>query len=187
VRHGLWARSLEPVIGAAGWEPAIATHACAIDVNEHRRPPAPDLQVRLVQTMTELRDAVWVIDQAFPGGLRYTEEQFATDLASCTGPAARVQRFVAYEPSFARPVATGGMTVFPDLGFGYLWAGCTLPQARGRGAYSAMVGARIDRARELGLSHVGLYAITDTSAPIVARQGFQRVGTMTYWERPSTD
>jgi N-acetylglutamate synthase-like GNAT family acetyltransferase len=82
------------------------------------------------------------------------------------------------------PVATGGMTVFGDLGFGYLWSGCTLLQTRGRGAYSAVLAARIERARELGLCHVGLYAITDTSAPIVARQGFKRVGTMTYWERP---
>jgi hypothetical protein len=185
VRHALWARSLEPVLAAAGWAPAVATHACAVDVSEYRRRPAPNLEVRLVQSMSELRDSVWVIDQAFPGGLRYTEEQFAADLARCTGAAPRVYRFVAYAPRFHMPVATGGMTVFPELRFGYLWAGSTVPEARGRGAYSALVGARIDRARELGLSHVGLYAITHTSAPIVARQGFKRIGTMTYWERPA--
>jgi hypothetical protein len=45
--------------------------------------------------------------------------------------------------------------------------------------------ARVRKARELGLSHVGLYAVTDTSAPIVLRQGFRRYGAMTYWERPA--
>jgi GNAT superfamily N-acetyltransferase len=185
VRHALWAHSLEPVLGAAGWAPAVATHACVMGVSDYERRPSPSLEIRLVGTMDELRDSVWVIDQAFPDGLRYTEQQFAADLARCTGPDARVQRFVAYERHFAMPVATGCMTVFQDLGFGLLWAGSTVPQARGRGAYSALLAARIDRARELGLSHVGLYAITHTSAPIVTRQGFKRIGAMTYWERPA--
>jgi len=35
----------------------------------------------------------------------------------------------------------------------------------------------------LGFAYVGLYAVTDTSAPIVLRQGFKRYGAMTYWER----
>jgi GNAT superfamily N-acetyltransferase len=185
VRDEPWARPLEPVLRRGGWAPAVETYACAVSVDDYRRRPSPDLEVRRIETLPELRDAISVIDGAFPGGLRYTDEQLAADLANCTGPAPRVQRFLAVERTTREPVATGGMTLFAELGFGYLWAGCTLPKARGRGAYSALVAARIARARELGLGHVGLYALTHTSAPIVARQGFQRVGAMTYWERPA--
>jgi hypothetical protein len=69
--------------------------------------------------------------------------------------------------------------------FGFLWAGGTVPSGRGRGAYSALVTARIEAARALGLPRVGLYARVDTSAPIVAAQGFERHGPMTFWERPA--
>ena len=36
-------------------------------------------------------------------------------------------------------------------------------------------------AHELGLAWVGVYAREDTSAPIVAKRGFEAVGEMTYW------
>ena len=58
-----------------------------------------------------------------------------------------------------------------------------MPEARGRGAYSTVLEARIRAASELGITHVGLYAVTDTSAPVVLRQGFERFGRMTYWDR----
>jgi hypothetical protein len=62
-----------------------------------------------------------------------------------------------------------------------------VPEARGRGAYSAVLAARAKRAAQLGLRYIGLYAIGDTSAPIVARQGFARHGAMTYWQREPTE
>jgi len=185
VRDAPWAQPLARSLAEAGWAPAVPTDARAIAVTAYHPRPLPALEVRRVQTMAELRDAVTVIDRAFPGGLEYTQEQYDNDLAQCCDEAARVQRFVAYRQGSGEPIATGGMTLFRELGFGYLWAGCTVVEARGHGAYSALVAARVERARLLGLSHVGLYAITTTSSPIVARQGFARVGSMTYWERPA--
>ncbi len=70
-----------------------------------------------------------------------------------------------------------------ELGLGFLWAGCTIPEARGHGFYSAVLAERVAWARARRLQWVGLYAVTTTSSPIVARRGFGRFGAMTYWER----
>jgi GNAT superfamily N-acetyltransferase len=67
-------------------------------------------------------------------------------------------------------------------GLGFLWGGGTLPEARGRGAYRAVLAARMRRARELGLGWVGLQARADTSWPVVRRLGFQSDGSMVSWE-----
>ena len=40
-------------------------------------------------------------------------------------------------------------------------------------------------ARERGLRYVGVYAREDTSSPIVAKQGFEKVGQMIAWHRPA--
>jgi hypothetical protein len=62
-----------------------------------------------------------------------------------------------------------------------LWAGGTVPDARGAGAYTTLLAHRIELARSLGLEWIGIYAKEGTSAPIVARQGFEHVGEMHYW------
>ena len=74
-----------------------------------------------------------------------------------------------------------GINIYPDLRFGFLWGGGTVPEARGRGAYSAVVARRMDHAKQIGLDLAGVYARIDTSSPIVARQGLERFGSMTYW------
>ncbi len=69
-------------------------------------------------------------------------------------------------------------------GGGFGGGGAPPPAARGRGAYSALVAARVAAAAELGASLVGIFAKTDTSAPIVGKQGFRRIGRKSYWDRP---
>ena len=59
-----------------------------------------------------------------------------------------------------------------------------MPGARGRGAYRALLQARVLEARRLGLGAVGLYARVATSWPIVSRLGFETLGTMVNWDRP---
>ena len=177
-------KPLENALEAAGYSPHVHTFAVAIDVKEYEPRPARNIEVRQVLDMPTLRDCVAVSEQAFPGTRATTEEELKRDLENITG-GTRVHRFVAYDRVTGQPLSSAGMTLFPALRFGFLWAGGTIPQARGRGAYSAVVKARVDRARELGLEYVGLYAVTDTSAPIVLRQGFKRYGEMTHWERPA--
>lgn len=174
---------LEKELAGAGYAPSVRTFATAIGVEEYV-PRAPEnIVVRRVSDMPTLRDCVSVIANAFPGGRSFTDEELEGDLGNCLDPGSRVLRFVAYDARSGEPLSSGGLTLFPTLAFGFLWAGGTMPHARGRGAYSAVLAARITKARERGCRYAGLYAVTDTSAPIVLRQGFTKFGAMTYWER----
>ena len=114
------------------------------------------------------------------GQLRARIHHVPIELGQCIRADARVQRFVAYDGD--EPVSSGGVNIYPELGFGLLWAGGTVPAARGRGAYSAILAARIACAAARGLRFIGLYARVGTSSPVVAAQGFDSVGRMTYWE-----
>jgi hypothetical protein len=169
---------LEAALGRSGWAETERFEVRALDVAAWARPPSATSVA--VTTRTALLDAYAVADAAFGRATTHTEAEIALDLAACR-EGTRVHRFVAYEAG--EPVAVGGMTAFPALGFGLLWGGGTAPGARGRGAYSAVLGARIARAKALGLTTVGLYARVETSAPIVARLGFGRFGEMRYFER----
>lgn len=65
--------------------------------------------------------------------------------------------FVAYDG--AEPVASGAL--FASGRTGWLGFAATVPAARGRGAQTAILSARIDRARELGLTLL----VTETGVP----------------------
>lgn len=173
--------ALERALGDAGYAPVQHHEARAVRPRDFRPRASTGVRVRRVQDMRALRDCLEVKERAFDQPDRYSEAQLRRELASCADPAGRVHRFVAYRGE--EPVASGGFNWYPDLRLAFLWAGGTVPEARGAGAYSALVAARIDRARALGVEWVGLYAISRTSAPIVARQGFGRCGEMTYWGR----
>lgn len=75
------------------------------------------------------------------------------------------------------------MTFFDELNFGLIWAGGVVKHHRGHGAYTALLAARAQVAAQRDLTLLGLYARANTSAPIVAAQGFQRYGEMTHFER----
>jgi GNAT superfamily N-acetyltransferase len=145
---------------------------------------ATGFRVERVENMSHLRDAITVLDEVFGQSAASDEAELQLFFAACTGPQARVQRFVAYDKHDGSAVATGAFTAYASLRFAYLWGGGTVPRARGRGCYRAVLAARIARAHELGLQRVGLYAIRETSAPILARLGFEKHAAMSYWDRP---
>ncbi len=60
----------------------------------------------------------------------------------------------------------------------FLSGGATLPTARGRGCYRALVRARWDEATQLGLPGLAVQAQHDTSAPILRNLGFVDVATV---------
>jgi GNAT superfamily N-acetyltransferase len=60
----------------------------------------------------------------------------------------------------------------------YLGGGSTLPEARGRGCYRALVRARWDEATRLGLGGLAVQAQYGSSAPILQRLGFVEVATI---------
>ncbi len=147
----------------------------------HAPRPRADVSVRRVTDERGLRDLWRVCDAAFDTTPDRTGEDVAAELTQCAARDARVQRFVAYLDG--EPVSSGGVNLYPGLGFGFLWAGGTVPSARCRGAYSAVVAARVACAAARGVRFVGLYARVGTSSPIVAAQGFDSVGNMVYWDR----
>jgi hypothetical protein len=140
--------------------------------------------VRRVVDEQTLRDAWAVIAAGFERPVTGSAQELKQELTACASPTGRVQRFVAYLNG--EPVSSGGLSLHPELSFGFLWAGCTVPAARGRGAYSAIVAERVRCALQLGAEFVGSYARQNTSSPLLAAQGFAVVGQMTYWHRISS-
>lgn len=137
--------------------------------------------VRRVRDRATLEALLDVGAAAFGTRGRPDDAAMKQQLEAC-GPGQRVQRFVVFDGE--RPVSGGGLNLYPELGFGFLWAGGTVPDARGRGAYRALLGARVQAARDAGLRAVGLYARVNTSLPIVQRLGFTTGGWMHAWDRP---
>lgn len=182
VRARPGADALERALDGADYRPTFHADARVLAVSGYHREAPSELTVRPVDSMERLLDCLAAQEQAFDDHSPQPESQLRGYLEDCTRPNARVHRFVAYDPE-GEPISAGGMTSFPDLSFGYLWGGGTVPGARGRGAYTAVVAARVARAQQIGLTHLGVYAKIDTSSPIVERQGFERCGSMAYWDR----
>jgi len=167
---------------AHGGYEANATHDTrAIATTGFTPRPAAACDVVRVRTLAQLRDVITVSNAAFGFDRRPTDAQLSAELKQCADPNGRIHRFVAY--ANGRPVSCGGINAFDTLELGFLWAGCTTPDAESHGYYSAVMAARVAWARARGLQWVGLYARTTTSSPIVGRQGFESFGQMTFWER----
>lgn len=71
-------------------------------------------------------------------------------------------------------VSTGGCTIVD--GFVRLWGAATLAEARGRGAYRAVLAARLQHGVEVGATTALVKGRLSTSAPILARAGFTHHG-----------
>lgn len=73
-----------------------------------------------------------------------------------------------------RPVASGGLTLAGEVA--RLWGGGVVPDARGRGAYRAVLAARLDHAVSLGATTALVKGRVETSGPILRRAGFEVFG-----------
>lgn len=178
--------ALEQALGEAGYGPTFPTRGYTLGVDDYQAPAKADCVVRRVARLRELEDSIRVTEQAFDSPAHSTAEERRAYLTECRHAEGRVHRLVAYDEQSGAPLSTGGMTHYPALRFCLLWAGSTIPGARGRGCYGAVLAARVAKARALGASRVGLYAHVETSAPIVQRLGFERHGPMTFWDlRPT--
>ena len=177
--------ALRAALQDAGYTLVHAHDGYTIAADTPRRPDRAGLVVRRVDGLDRLRDAISVSNRAFGRDERPGPDELVAQVAVCAAPSGRVHRFVAYAADGA-PLASAGMTLFAELGFAFFWGGGTVPSGRGRGAYSALVTARLRQAQQRGIAAAGLYARLETSAPIVAAQGFRRHGRMDFWERPAT-
>ena len=78
-----------------------------------------------------------------------------------------------------RPIGSGGVTIADrDARF---WGGAVLPEARGRGAYRALLAERLAYAAAHGAELALVKGRVQTSAPILRRAGFSAYGQERSW------
>lgn len=109
----------------------------------------------------DAQDAMWLADTI-------TEEKKADPDS--------LQVYAAYMGE--KPVSIGWMRHKRGDAFGSLWGGSTLPEWRGKGAYSALVAARAQNARTRGCRWLTVDC-SPMSLPILERRGFQRLSVIT--------
>jgi GNAT superfamily N-acetyltransferase len=167
-------------------EDTVAVLALPLDgAPDHVAPSlaVPDgVTAELVRTAAQLRE-VDAVNVPVWGQQPLTPERLDADLAELRRGLADGTGFRVLARLDGRAVATGGVTLadppagWPQLGrVARLWGAATLPDARGRGAYRAVLAARLARARSLGASVALVQGRTGTSAPVLTRAGFRKYG-----------
>ncbi|MCE7741236.1 MAG: GNAT family N-acetyltransferase [Candidatus Heimdallarchaeota archaeon] len=86
--------------------------------------------------------------------------------------------YVAYEREENKPVAFSAIAPIPNTNSAVLNGAATLPEYRRRGLYSTFLKLRYENAKEKGLDHLIIQAKEATSAPIAAKNGFEKVCEM---------
>lgn len=119
------------------------------------------------------RDAQLVQTTVFGDEMPPAEQlESVADTAAGTVPDGQGGCLVAYLD--ARPVGAAGLAV--GGGVARLWGGSVLEDARGAGVYRALLSARLDYAREHGLTMGLVKGRVHTSGPILRRAGFTVFG-----------
>lgn len=154
-----------------------------------------DIEAPVVEGL-ELRDAL-ADAEAFTKSDAVNAEAFASR-ALDSSPAAVAQRERRRHNQLAagnrrvilatldgEPAGSAGISLFPPAG-AIINGGAVRSKFRGRGIYRAMVAARLRMAREAGVT--GGLAVWggDMSAPILARLGFETVGSRKFYLDTST-
>lgn len=82
------------------------------------------------------------------------------------------------------PAGSAGISVFPPAGAA-ITGGAVRPRFRGRGVYRALVAARLEIARQAGVSGLVVWG-GEMSGPILAKLGFEKVGWRRFYLDTST-
>ena len=135
----------------------------------------------MIETFEEMKQIYLLRQQVFEARDLESDETILRYLKDASGSNARVRQFLAMDARSGEPISQAGMSLYPDLKVAFMFAGGTLESARGSGAYTALVAARVRYARSIGIEYIGLFAREDSSSPIVARQGFEYCGEMQEW------
>lgn len=178
-----YSESLVQELNAHGYVKKTTADAWTISV-ETPRPQIPqDLIIKRVEDLQSLKDMDYIMKACFPNFKLRDEDTLQQDLEATVGPKARCRRFIAYDLASQEPLASGALNLYPDLKLGFLWGGCTIPSARGRGVYSALVTKRMKEAHELNFKRIGIHALRGTSGPIIEKQGFVKHGPVDQWQK----
>lgn len=141
------------------------------------RPPPEtraDVTVAPVTDLAGFHAHMVILRRCFGGGAPDpTEEEAAREYERRRGREDHLRRFLALADG--KPVAASDAILVDDAVV--LCGGATLPEARGRGAYRALVAARWQAAVERGTPVLVVQA-GKMSRPILERLGFERVATI---------
>ena len=143
--------------------------------------PPMDVDVSRIDSADGLT-AAWQVDAEVFGGATPDPGAKVADIEDlqrqvAAGPERTVLRYLAHIDG--ELAATAGSTM--DGGAVKLWGGAVLPRFRGRGAYRALVAARVAEGIGLGAGLALVKARTGTSGPILRRAGFTAYGTETVY------
>jgi GNAT superfamily N-acetyltransferase len=140
-----------------------------------------DVQVRKVETLGEFvaaREIMWEVFETSPEK-REAEREHVEKGFRAEQELRATATFLAYLDDSP---AAAGQAAYCERG-GLLFAGATLPEARGRGAYRALVRARWDEAVRRGTPALVTQAVP-SSEPILRRLGFHEVSRLRRLEDP---
>ncbi|MGB0578405.1 MAG: GNAT family N-acetyltransferase [Limisphaerales bacterium] len=114
-----------------------------------------------------------IMDQVWTEGSEDLVTALASEMATCGD---HVTIYAAKQDG--RTVGSGVLRFGDSFTFGGLFAGATIPSARGQGVYRGIVAFRANVARQLGAKFLYTEA-GSMSRPILERLGFKAVATIT--------
>jgi GNAT superfamily N-acetyltransferase len=150
---------------------------------EPRELPAPHPEVVVLPVLDELGvRAVARVDEIAFGDAHVTDDRVPELLEECVSDFSRRLggRFVAWVDG--EGVGDGGLSMAGDVA--RLWGGATLPHARRKGVYSAVLAERLRVAVGWGATIALVKGRIDTSAPILRRFGFRAHGREVAYDVP---
>jgi hypothetical protein len=160
----------------AGFTPADEETLMVFDLAGEISAPTlvEDIAIRRIVDPNALQDVAAVGRRAFDVDLSAMMTEFAARM-----PHGTLAFYVAYRGS--EPLAAGRLELPASGEFAGLYGGGTVPAARQRGLYRAVVAARADEARRRGYRYLTVEA-AQTSRPILARLGFDALTWVRGWE-----
>ncbi len=174
---------LEHMLSNRGYALSSATRIYSMPADALRPAINPRIRVRVCEGMEDWTVADRVMCEAFGWPPGPPDPRRLEELERFGGAEALKLMVVAEDVETGEAVGAAGLSVHMACSLGILHAGGTLAHARGQGVYSAMLTARMRWSAERGLADVFLQAELDTSAPIVAAQGFTPHGMNRHWSR----
>ena len=172
---------------AIGFQPT-QRHVCFIlHVDSYIRTTNPAIEVRVVNTFSQLKTYFDITAQAFGDENRLQDDEIQRQLMNCIPPEQRARTFTAGLKGSKDRIGAAGIILLVDCGLGLLYSGGVLSAYRNMGVYSSLLKARIEYAKAQGMTHVGIFAREQSSALVVAAQGFRQCGEMIYWQRNQDD
>lgn len=173
------AAGLDDVVRSAGGVHEETLAVLALDLGEPRPDlgPWPELDLRRDDHDLASHTDYYRLNAEVFGGSVPSEEELRASLARQVPEQWSV---LAYDAG--RAVGSGGITVAGDVA--RLWGGCTLPDARGRGVYRAVLDARLRAGSEHGCTLALVKGNTATSGPVLRRAGFRAYGEERLYQVP---